>query len=581
MNDHEIEQRITLAALEPYIERMGQAALLMLVVPSSVVVVLWTQINQVLLVVWWLLMAAFIGGRYLVSSAYQQSSVDVSQAGIWGQRMLFFSLSLGALWSVAILAFFVENSPPHQVFVITIAVTLGIGSISAGTHWLPLYYGYGVPILLSLVIRLLLVGTLPYMALAAMMMLALLASVVFARKLNSIVRSEMRLRHETAELARQLRLKSREAEEAVYAKSRVLAAASHDLRQPLHALSLFFDALKEPQPEQEQVRIFNRIDSSIESLRKLFDGLFDMSRLDANVVRPEISHFDIRECLEDLCEEYRKEAGKRGLQLKLRACSCVIESDRALLERILRNLISNALRYTDSGTVLIAARKRRRSVLIQVWDTGIGIPYDSQEKAFSEFGRLQSASGRREKGLGFGLAIVRRLCELMRYPLSMQSRVGRGTVLSFQVPKGNPARMPDRTSAAPPPSWHNPGHRILVIDDDSSILSAMNTLLSSWGFEVVVAENYDDALRRLKTGPENLDLILSDLSLNGPDNGIEVVRKLRTLCDRRIPAMLISGTTNPDHLNLAETSGLRLIHKPISPTRLRGVIQHQLLSVRV
>lgn len=493
MNANDIEQKITLAALEPYIERMGKTALLMAVVPTTVFAVLWSQVNAIALTVWLFLMLALIGIRYMASVAYGKRQPAFHEAGNWCRRMLVISLSLGLLWAFAILNFFVESSPPHQVFIITIAVTLGIGSISSGTHWLPLYYVYGTPILLALTIRLLMVGTVPYVALAMMMFMALLASVAFVRKLNSIVRSEMMLRYESAELADQLRVKTEEAEEAVYAKSRVLAAASHDLRQPLHALSLFFDALKEPQPVAEQARIFKRIDIAIGSLRKLFDALFDMSRLDANVVRPEISHFDIRHCLEDLQEEYRTEASKRQLQLRLQASSWVIKSDRALLERILRNLISNALRYTHTGGVLIAARKRRSSVLIQVWDTGIGIPKESHEKAFMEFQRLQFGSHGHEKGLGFGLAIVRRLCELLDYPLTLRSTVGKGTVLGLEVPVGD-----QQASKNPAPSLRNlplqnPGHRIMVIDDDPGILNAMRTLLAAWGFRVDTAAGFSGA----------------------------------------------------------------------------------------
>lgn len=577
MNTQEIDQRITLAALEPYIEHMGRTAVFMAVVPVTVVAVLWDQVNQGILVIWLLLMLTSIGIRYRFSTAYGKRQATFREAGIWCRRMQAISLVLGLLWSFAILTFFVESSPPHQVFIITVAVTLGIGSISAGTHWLPLYYVYGVPILLAITVRLLMVATLPYIALAAMMFLALLASLAFVKKLNSIVRSEMELRHQSAELASQLRIKTEEAEEAVYAKSRVLAAASHDLRQPLHALSLFFDALKEPQSANEQVRIFKRIDTSIGSLRKLFDTLFDMSRLDANVVHPEYSHFDIRQCLEDLYEEYRGEARERQLTLKLQVTSCVVKSDRALLERILRNLISNALHYTHSGTVLIAARKRQGSVLVQVWDTGIGIPRESQENVFQEFQRLHDSSTRSEKGLGFGLAIVRRLCELMNHPLSLRSIIGRGSMFSVEVPKGNAGLAMEQPTNQYPPE-HNPGYQVMVIDDDPSILNAMNTLLSAWGFNVVVAASLDEALAQANRCPSAPDLILSDLSLQGNDSGIEVIHRLRAHFDSEVPGILISGSTNAVQLKQAETSGLRLIQKPISPIMLRSIIQHHLAA---
>ncbi|EMP56404.1 two-component hybrid sensor and regulator [Marinobacter santoriniensis NKSG1] len=576
MNASEIEQRTAQAALEPYIESMGRTALLTTVVPITFAGILWPEVGRTSLLVWLLLVLTVIGIRYLASTAYEKKQSDFRESGRWCRRMLMISLSLGLLWAFAILNFFAESSPPHQVFTITIAVTLGIGSISAGTHWLPLYYVYGLPILLALTVRLAMVGTLPYLALSGMMFLALLACVVFVKKLNSVVHSEMILRHESAELADQLKIKTEEAEESVYAKSRVLAAASHDLRQPLHALSLFFDALKEPQPAAEQSRIFKRIDVSIEALRKLFDALFDMSRLDANVVHPELSHFDIRQCLEDLQEEYRKEAEKRQLRLRVRAVSCPIESDRALLQRILRNLISNSLRYTQHGGVLISARKRQSSVLIQVWDTGIGIPKESREKAFMEFQQLQSGTTGNDKGLGFGLAIVRRLCDLLGYPLTLRSAVGRGSVMSLEVPIGDKESVGHTVSENQHALLKNPGQRVMVIDDDPSILNAMHTLLTAWGFKVDTATSYSEAMALKQHDAPAPHLILSDLSLQNQENGIEVIRQFRNRYQREIPGILISGTTDPKQLREARASGLHMIQKPISPPLLRSIIQHQL-----
>ena len=550
----------------------------MAVIPVIVAGVLWSRVPPISISLWLALVLALIGIRYLASAAYEKRRVSFQEAGLWCRRMLMISLSLGLLWAFAILAFFVDDSQPHQVFIITVAVTLGIGSISSGTHWLPLYYVYGVPILLALTLRLLMVGTLPFMALSLMMFLALLASVAFVRKLNSVVRSEMFLRHESANLAEQLRIKTAEAEEAVFAKSRVLAAASHDLRQPLHALSLFFDALKVPQSIEEQSRIFRRVDTSIASLRKLFDALFDMSRLDANIVRPELSHFDVCPFLEDIVEEYRKEATNRKLKLKLRAVSGIIKSDCTLLERILRNLISNALRYTNSGGILIAVRKRPCSVIIQVWDTGIGIPRESHAKAFMEFQRLHLDAGGREKGLGFGLAIVKRLCELLEHPLSLRSIVGKGSVLSLEVPAGDENASKTSFAALPEASTTSTGHRILVVDDDASILNAMETLLSTWGFRVFTARDFADSVDQRAGSDCPPDLILTDLDLRQQQNGIDVIESFRDYYGHKIPGILISGTTDREQLQKAKASGIRLIEKPLSPPLLRSIILHQLID---
>ncbi|WP_166264628.1 ATP-binding response regulator [Marinobacter caseinilyticus] len=577
MNETEIEQRITFEALVPHFEKMREWAFFTTLVPITVVVVMWSQVDQWMLLGWLLLVLAGIGARFVLTTAYHRQAVHYQNARKWHVRLLMMSVYLGGLWAIAVFAFYVPDSPPHQIFIITLSVTLGVGSITSGTYWLPLYFVYGVPILTALLIRFALMGTLPFAALVLMMMFALLASFSFAKKLNMLVRSEMRLRLESADMTHKLEVKSEELQDAVYAKSRILATASHDLRQPLHALSLFIDALKQSDSPAESARIFRRIDLSMESMRKLFDALFDMSRLDANVVQPELSHFDIAQCLAELRDEFAAKAEKKQLRLIVHARSDAVWSDQALLERILRNLIENALRYTRSGGVLLTARRRKATILIQVWDTGIGIPQESQNKAFAEFQQLERPSDEQDQGLGFGLAIVRRLCNLLDYPLELHSKVGKGSIFSVEVPVGEIASSQVQHDGSNKPSWHASGQCIVVIDDDMNVLNAMETLLASWQFDVIAAPSLTEIQDQLRTSDRRPDLILSDLSLNGADNGIEAINSLRNQYgDPGIPGILITGSTGTEQLKLAEESGLKLVQKPVRPASLRSIIQHHL-----
>ncbi len=578
MNSRKIEQRIKFAAIAPYIAYIREWSVFTPLIPLTTVGVLWHQVDRALLMGWFTLMLSGIFFRYLLSSGFHQQTVQYQEGGTWRLRLLAISAYLSTLWCLAILFFFIETSAPHQVFLITIAVTLGIGSISSGMHWLPLYYVYGIPILVALTVRLAMVGTPPYLALSLMMVCALLAAYSFAKKLNGMVRSEMRMRYESEALTRKLRFKTEEAEKAVCAKSRVLAAASHDLRQPLHALSLFIDALRESRSPAEDTRLFKRIDLSMAAMRHLFDALFDMSRLDANVVQPEFRHFDIAHCLTNLQEEYQPEAEKKQLRLRLHVRSHIVVSDPILLDRILRNIIGNAVRYTHSGGVLISARRREKAILVQVWDTGTGIPPESHEKVFLEFQRLQRDSDETRKGIGLGLAIVRRLCNLLGYPLKLRSSVGTGSVFSIEVPEGSTSLVTPQNRGNRHMEWHHTESLLLVIDDDWAILSAMNTLLSNWGFKVLVAESLAQCEEQLQATGLKPDLILSDLNLTGPDNGIDILHRLQDQYGEDIPGILISGSTDLTLLNLASKSGLRLIQKPVHPLELRSIIQHQLVK---
>ncbi|MCG7201222.1 ATP-binding protein [Marinobacter pelagius] len=577
MNATEIEQRITFEALAPHFSKMREGAAVTILVPLTVVLVLWNQADRALLSGWFVLVLVGIGSRYLLTSAYQKHAVTPANAAPWHRRLLLLQVYLGALWASAVFLFADTVSVPHQVFMITLALILGIGSISAGAHWLPLYYSYGMPIKGALVAHFISLGEVAWFALAMMVAFAILAAYSFANKLNSIVRSEMHLRLETADLADQLKQRSRELQTAIRAKSRTLATASHDFRQPLHALSLFFDALKHADSPKEEQRILGRIEASLDAMRRMFDALFDISRLDANIVQPEAEDFDIEFFLVQLKEEFQEKAEQKNLTLRLHARPAVVRADRTLLERVMRNLIANAIRYTRSGGVLISARPRQDSVLVQVWDTGVGIPREARRRIFVEFEQAHPSphDDERDKGLGFGLAIVKKLCELMELPLDMRSNDGRGSVFSLTMPLGDQARVRHQDEPPAEGTWQASGHHILVIDDDRYVLNAMHTLLNRWNFKVTSVSSLADALQQTKERP---DLVLSDFSLKGGQNGVEAIRTLRERYGSTLPGIIITGASTSQQLQEVENSGLRMVHKPVSPARLRSLIQRHLIS---
>lgn len=576
MDTQDIEDRITLETLDKYFTGTHKTVLASILFPLIVVAVMWSRVDHFLLIGWILLMATGIMAKYLIAGAYLKQEVPYADAAKWGRRATYPVFFLGMLWAVSMFAFYVDDSTPHKIFLITLLLSLGTAAMISGIYWFPLYYVYTIPITGSLVVRLAMEGGPAYTALAFMMAIGALGIQSIARRLHALLRSEIRLRHESAELTEALREKSEEVQHAMLAKSRFLAAASHDLRQPLHSLALFIDLLKRAERDEERAELFPRIDRSLGALSKLFDALLDISRLDANAVRPEFTHFHLTDLVDSLVDEFAETANEKSLSLRQRGDCGVVVSDRMLLERVLRNLIGNALRYTQAGGVLITCRSRGDSMLLQVWDTGIGIPKADQEAVFDEYYQLHNPHRDRNQGLGLGLSIVRRLCLLLRHPLELSSRPGKGSVFGLRIQKGSVGMIRTREILQPAHGWDLNRRCILVIDDESDIRNAMQRLLSRWGGAVVVAESLEDAFDRMNELQAAPDLILSDLRLRDGASGIDAIDSLRSRFGESIPGILITGETAPAQIGRARNSGYDLLQKPVQPVRLRSAIQRHL-----
>jgi signal transduction histidine kinase len=363
------------------------------------------------------------------------------------------------------------------------------------------------------------------------------------------------------------------------AKSRFLAAASHDLRQPLHALNLFLDQRRGETDQFERSRLDGQIDTAVAAMNELFNSLLDVSKLDAGVLAPGISEFPLDHLLKRIETTFSATARENGLRLRVVTSRAWVRSDFILLERILLNLVSNAVRYTERGGVLIGCRHRDGHLRIDVCDSGIGIPGDQHRDIFGEFYQLGGGEKGRSGGLGLGLAIVDRLCGLLGHPIELASSVGRGSRFSVLVPSA-PAGTPHAPLDVPLPivdSEH--GKLIMVIDDNDLVLDGTRGLLNSWGCLVVSAESEDVALAKLADLGRRPDLIISDYRLARGKTGFELIDRLRRTCGARIPAFLISGDTAPERLREARASGYYLLQKPVLAITLRSVVS-QLLKDR-
>jgi signal transduction histidine kinase/DNA-binding NarL/FixJ family response regulator len=397
-------------------------------------------------------------------------------------------------------------------------------------------------------------------------------SVVNRDELGALAANVNRTSEQLGRLYHQLEL-------ANLAKSRFLAAASHDLRQPLHALNLFLDQRRSETDQVERSRLDAQIDAAVAAMNELFNALLDISKLDAGVLAPSVSEFPVDHLLKRIETTFVATARENGLRLRVVSSRAWVRSDFILLERILLNLVSNAVRYTERGGVVIGCRHRNGRLRIDVCDSGIGIPENQRRNIFGEFYQLDGAEKDRHGGLGLGLAIVDRLCGLLGHPIELTSSVGRGSRFSVSVPSvpAGTAEASLDVSRALVDSEH--GKLVMVIDDDELVRDGTRGLLKSWGCLVVTAESEDAAMTLADHG-KRPDLIISDYHLAHGKAGFELIDRLRRACGAQIPAFLISGDTAPERLREASAGGYYLLHKPVLPITLRSVVSQLLKNQR-
>jgi signal transduction histidine kinase/ActR/RegA family two-component response regulator len=378
--------------------------------------------------------------------------------------------------------------------------------------------------------------------------------------------AELQLRLEQTQAARE------QAEQASIAKSRFFAAASHDLRQPLHSLGLFTSALDEHLTSPQARATASSIRESITALESLFDALLDLSRLDAGIVTVQPKNVMLQSLFDRLAREFHVEAVARELRLRFVPTRAVVRTDPLLMERILTNLVANALRYTPHGGVVVGVRRLGGRVAIAVCDTGIGIAPEQQALVFEEFFQVDNPGRDRSRGLGLGLAIVRRLTQLLDHPLTLHSRPGRGSCFRLEVPLATGEAEP---LAEPMPAIDDGALRdlrVLVVDDDLMVREGTSALLRRWRAEPRLASSSREALHALDQGFAP-DLMIVDLRLGETRDGIDVIEALRTRLGRPVPALLVSGDTGAAELLRVRSSGILLLTKPVAPAKLRSAMR--------
>jgi Na+/proline symporter/CheY-like chemotaxis protein len=385
---------------------------------------------------------------------------------------------------------------------------------------------------------------------------------------------ERRVRERTGELTRlnaELERAKAEADDANVSKTRFIAAASHDILQPLNAARLYVTSLIERQRAGEDADLVRNVDASLEAVEEIFAALLDISRLDTGAMKPEMADFRIDELLQRLEVEFAPLAREKRLDLVFVPCSVTVCSDRALLRRLLQNLVSNAIKYTPTGRVLVGCRRRGARLRIDVCDTGIGIPQGKRRAVFKEFHRLDQGA-RVARGVGLGLSIVERIARVLDCEVALRSNVGRGSRFSVEVPRATTAvAAPTVPVAAKVAAGRLGGTVILCIDNEPAILDGMEKLLGGWGCRVLKAADLGGALAALDASDNDLDGLLVDYHLDG-GNGVAAIAELRRRLQRDLPAILITADRSAHVSEEARAVGAHVLHKPIKPASLRALI---------
>ena len=463
--------------------------------------------------------------------------------------------------------------PPERVLLVLGLVTVAITGVSAlASLRIPLAVAAGLPLSAAGAEALRPGGSQALALIAGLLALGV--------ALLGWVRRQQWLRTARAALEREDRMRELEAERdaalrADEEKSRFLAIASHDLRQPMHALGLFAGTLERRLQGSAEEPLVHNLVRSIDGLDRSFNLMLDISRLDAGIIEPNLQQFPLRDLFRRLHMHFAGQAEQAGLGLRFSPGGKSVTSDPQLLERLLGNLIQNAIKYTERGVIVVVARTTQAYLNVEVWDTGVGIQPAELPKIFDEFYQVGRGARARERGFGMGLAIVKRLARLLGLRLLVASRPGRGTLFRVGIPLGASPELQGLVAAdtLPMPQPATQPRTVMIVEDEAPIREGLGLLLEEWGYQAVAAATAEEAAQLAREFDAPPDLILSDLHLGEGPDGIEAIAAVRRECACDVPAILITGDTSHEELRRANASGHPVLFKPVQARKLLNALR--------
>lgn len=532
----------------------------------------------------WLL--GWLGGLYLLtairvlaSRRFFSRKREPGSIARWAWLAATFSWISALLWGAMGWVGFLPEEPIVLSFTVIVLTGLVCGTVPSLSAFPPALIGSIIITVIPIGLRCILSGSDMSGAFLFLLVSMVAINIYYCRITYRMLRETVALRLENEELVVSLQEERDRAQTADRSKTRFLAAASHDLRQPTHALSLLVSTLailgqRGDVASRTARELAAKAKAIVGNLSGLLNALLDISRLDAGVVTVTKEPVSLKRLFAELHDEFASAAGERGLGWRVVDSALWVDSDPIMLKRILDNLVSNAFRYSTKGRVLLGGRRRGASLEIQVWDTGAGIPTDQQKAIFEEFVQLHNPARDRTQGLGLGLAIVRRTAQLLGHPLRLVSKEGRGSMFALTVPMATSAVAEARTESSKIVTEGTLA--IAVIDDERDVLDAITLLLETLGYRVYAGRSAAEACHAHTEasldGTVPIDLVITDYRLEAGTTGLEAIEEVRTHAGRSLPAIILTGDTSPARLRQVTESGHLLLHKPVDAEQMQQAI---------
>ncbi len=532
------------------------------------VALFWSQCSHEALLNWLWVIYAVHAVEMWGWWRYKEQFQTVAQCRAWNRRYIVYTVAVGLAWG-SVAWWFFPTDMIYQTLMICVVLGLAAGAVTMNAVHTPSLYIYVSGVTLPVLFRLVQQGDSIHWILAGMLLLFLLVVLNSGRELSKTFWTSLVRRYENYSLLQQLSEQKSRAEAASREKSRFLAAASHDLRQPLQALVLFSEALQDAATEKKTVQLAGQIEKSVSALMGMFDELLDVSRLDAGVVEVRWQHFQLHAILDRLYLEFAPLAHAKGLLFEVPTCRQVVYSDPYLLERILRNLVSNAVRYTPAGEVRVVCQCTGAMLKLEVVDTGVGISAESMPHIFAEY--YQVGNPQRDRRMGLGLAIVRRMEALLGYRVEVESAPGKGSVFGFSMRLGEADQL-HQAQVSSPARQDMDGVSVAWVEDDPEIRHTVTELMTQWGCRVTAGTLPGEVLDRMKGSNLRPDILVCDYRLPQGLTALHALKLAHGIWDADIPVLVLTGDTEPQTLLEIQHSGALLLHKPITPARLRSIM---------
>jgi len=543
---------------------------------------LWSEFDRTLLSIWYASSLTVSLLRWRSWSRFKKSELTVENSRAWIHKMVFWTFMSGLHVGLMLLLFTSQDHLYHLIIVTGIYGGFIGSAVASIALYYPAYLLFATPPTVLFLIKSVIMGSVilgqtgdsvfTYTA-AGFILVFFGVLTAIARNTQFSFNRMSELAYENKRLVNEVIKQKETAENAVLAKTQFLAAASHDLRQPMHALGLYVGAFDHDKLDKDSNRIVSKIQLSTDALNELLNSLLDISKLDANSVDNVPQDLNVEPLLETIIGQYLSRAKTNNTNITLNSSTGMcVHCDRTLLTRVIRNLVDNAVKFTHNGHIALVAEQKQNSIVLAVKDTGLGIAAKEQENIFKEFTQLDNPERDRQRGLGLGLAIVQRLCELMSVKIELDSQLGEGSCFTLTLPL---AKGTNELAAESKPVTRLKllNEIIVVIDDETEIREGMCRMVERWRATVVDAESADEAITKLDELGLEPSLILSDLRLRENQNGIDAINKIREEFNSDIAAILITGDTSPEQIELADASNIPVLNKPVGPALLHDAIQ--------